>query len=107
VERKRRTLALLRLMGLSRWAMVMMPVWQALLYALLGTLAASAVALGAAEVVNALEIVGPAGGRALARIGPAEVGAAAGATALAAMLAALLAARRVAAIDPAEGLRDG
>lgn len=107
VERKRRTLALLRLMGLGRGTMIMMPVWQALLYAVAGTLAATLVAMAAAEVVNALEIVGPAGGRALARIGPLEVGVAAAATAVAATLAALLAARRVAAIDPAEGLRDG
>jgi len=107
VERKRRTLALLRLMGMRRAALVMLPVWQALVFALLGTLVAAAVAQGAAAVVNRLALLGAADGRDLARIGVREVGGACALAMAAAVIAAAAAARRAAAIDPAEGLRDG
>ncbi|PZW46563.1 putative ABC transport system permease protein [Humitalea rosea] len=106
VERKRRTLALLRLMGMRRAGLVMLPVWQALVFALLGTLVAAAVAQGAASIVNRLALLGASDGRDLARIGMLEVGGAGILSMLAAMVAAVAAARRAAAIDPAEGLRD-
>lgn len=106
VERKRRTLALLRLMGMRRAGLVMLPVWQALVFAVLGTLVAAAVAQGAASIVNRLALLGASGGRDLARIGVLEVGGAGILSMLAAMVAAVAAARRAAAIDPAEGLRD-
>lgn len=106
VERKRRTLALLRLMGMRRATLVLIPVWQSLAFALLGTAVGALVAQGAALVVNRLSLLGAAEGRALARIGITEIGAAAVLAALAAILAAAVAARRAAGVDPAEGLRD-
>ncbi len=107
VERKRRTLALLRLMGMRRAALVMIPVWQSLAFAVLGTAVGAAVAQGAAMLVNRLSLLGAAEGRALARIGLAELGAATALACLAAVLAAGVAARRAAGVDPAEGLREG
>jgi putative ABC transport system permease protein len=107
VERKRRTLALLRLMGMPRASLVMIPVWQSLAFAVLGTAVGAAVAQGAALLVNRLSLLGAAEGRALARIGLAELGAATALACLAAVLAAGVAARRAAGVDPAEGLREG
>ncbi len=105
VERKRRTLSLLRLMGMRRLTLVLIPVWQSLAFALLGTAAGAAIAQGAAILVNRLSLLGAADGRTLAYIGMTEIGGAAALSALAAVLAASVAARRAAAVDPAEGLR--
>lgn len=104
--RKRRTLSLLRLMGLDRTTLTLIPIWQGLAYALGGSLAGTALALAAAEAVNRLPLLGPNDGQNLARIGAPEFAAALALSLLAATLAATAAAQRAASADPAEGLRD-
>ncbi|WP_203076643.1 ABC transporter permease [Falsiroseomonas ponticola] len=106
VSRKRRTLSLLRLMGLRQATLVMIPVWQGIAYALGGSIAGTALAIGAAQLVNRLALLGPAEGRDLARIGLGELGLACLLATSAAILASAAAAQRAAGADPAEGLRD-
>ena len=106
VARKRRTLSLLRLMGMRRATLVLIPVWQGIVFAVAGSLAGTGLAIGAAQAVNRLSLLGAAEGRELARIGLAEFGAATALAALAAIIASLAAAQRAASADPAEGLRD-
>lgn len=106
VARKRRTLSLLRLMGMRRTTLVMIPVWQGVAFAVAGSVLGTVVAVGAARLVNRLSLLGAADGRDLARIGLDEFGAATALAAGAAVLASAVAAMRAAAADPAEGLRD-
>jgi putative ABC transport system permease protein len=106
VARKRRTLSLLRLMGMRRATLVLIPVWQGIAYALAGSVLGTALAIGAAQLVNRLSLLGAAGGRDLARIGVEEFIVAALLAAGAAVLASAAAAQRAASADPAEGLRD-
>jgi putative ABC transport system permease protein len=106
VARKRRTLSLLRLMGMRRATHVLIPVWQGISYAVAGSVVGTALAVGAARLVNSLSLLGAADGRELARIGADEFLAATLLAAGAAVLASAVAAMRAAAADPAEGLRD-
>jgi putative ABC transport system permease protein len=106
VARKRRTLSLLRLMGMRRATLVLIPVWQGLAYAVAGSAVGTALAIGAAQLVNRLSLIGAAEGRDLARIGVLEFGVATLLAAAAAVLASAAAAQRAAGADPAEGLRD-
>ncbi len=106
VARKRRTLSLLRLMGMRRATLVMIPVWQGIAYAVAGSVVGTVLAAGAARLVNRLALLGAADGRDLARIGLDEFAAATLLAACAAVLASAVAAMRAAAADPAEGLRD-
>lgn len=106
VERKRRTLALLRLLGLPRRALGALPLLQATLIAALGFLLALGLYLLAAEVVNRSFAEGLIPGERLAGLPPGHILAALGVTLLVALAAAALAARRAARIEPAEGLRD-
>jgi putative ABC transport system permease protein len=106
VARKRRTLSLLRLMGMRRATLLAIPIWQGLAYALGGAVLGTALAIGAAQLVNRLALLGAAGGRDLARIGLGEFALAALLAGIAAVLASALAAQRAASADPAEGLRD-
>jgi putative ABC transport system permease protein len=106
VARKRRTLSLLRLMGMRRATLVLIPVWQGISYAVAGSVVGTALAVGAARLVNSLSLLGAADGRELARIGADEFLAATLLAAGAAVLASAVAAMRAAAADPAEGLRD-
>lgn len=105
VERKRRDLSLLRLMGLSARGLTAFPVTQAAVLALAGALVASVFALGVQAGVNRLSFAVGEGGR-IAAIAPAHLLTATVLTVLGAVLAAAFAARRAAAIEPAEGLRD-
>ena len=86
--------------------MELIPVWHGLAYAVGGTQLGTALAVGAAQLVNRLSLIGAAGGRDLARIGLAELGLATLLAALAAVLAAGASAQQAASADPAEGLRD-
>lgn len=106
VARKRRTLSLLRLMGMPRATLVLIPVWQGVAYAVAGSLLGTVLAAGAARLVNRLSLLGAAEGRDLARIGMDEFLAATLLATGAAVLASTVAASRAAAADPAEGLRD-
>ena len=106
VERKRRTLALLRLLGLPRRALAALPLLQAGSIAVLGFLLAVGLYLLAAEVVNRSFAQGLVPGERLAGLPAGHIAAAFAVTLLVAMSAAALAARRAARIEPAEGLRD-
>ncbi|MCU0945447.1 MAG: ABC transporter permease [Rubritepida sp.] len=105
VERKRRDLALLRLMGLSAQGLVVFPAAQAAVFAAAGTVLAAAVALALQGFVNRLELA-VAEGRAVSAIGAGDLAFAAAATLAGALGAAAFAARRAAAIAPGEGMRD-
>jgi putative ABC transport system permease protein len=105
-ERKRRELAVLRLVGLRSTALAAFPVTQALLTALLGSLAAGALYLPVERLINHLFRDSLAAHQVLSRLQPGHLLAAVGITLLFALLASLAAGLRAAAISPAEGLRD-
>jgi putative ABC transport system permease protein len=110
VERKRRDLSLLRLVGLLRRDLVLFPLLQAAAIALAGAALAGSVALAVAAVVNGLPIAGAAAGAGAARpicvIEPAHLLLATLGTLAGAAAAAAFAGFRAARILPAEGLRD-
>lgn len=105
VERKRRELALMRLVGFSTRAVIAFPAIQALLIALLGAALSSAVAWGVAQIFNASLASNLAGGEFVCRLLPQDLAIAAAATALLALLASSIGGYRAARIDPAESLR--
>ncbi|WPB85406.1 FtsX-like permease family protein [Sediminicoccus rosea] len=106
VERKQRQLSQLRLLGLRRGEVVLLPLIQALVVGVVGTMLAALVALGAAQLINGLNLAG-AGPRAVAVIRPWHLLVALCVTLLGAALAAGFAARRAGRVVPAEGIRDG
>jgi len=106
VERKRRTLSLLRLLGLPRWGLALFPLVQAGLVALCGFLLALLLYAAAAVAVNRLFSQDLLQGERLAWLAPGHVLVALLVTLLVALAAAGEAARRAVRIDPAEGLRD-
>ncbi|HKY94836.1 MAG TPA: FtsX-like permease family protein [Kiloniellales bacterium] len=106
VERKRRTLSLLRLLGLPRWGLALFPLVQAGLVALCGFALALGLYAVAALTVNRLFAQDLLQGESLAFLAPGHVLLALAVTLLVALAAAGEAARRAARIDPAEGLRD-
>lgn len=105
VERKRRDLALLRLMGLTAQGLVAFPAAQAAVFAAAGAALASSIALVLQGFINRLDLA-VAQGRAVSAIGAGDLGLAAAVTLAGALLAAGFAARRAAAIAPGEGMRD-
>lgn len=106
VARKRRALSLLRLLGLPARALIVFPVVQGGIVALLGSLAAAAVALGVAAVINAAYGLAYLEGSQLCVISPTHLLATIlGSTALA-LLASLFAVRPVLRIAPSEGMRE-
>jgi putative ABC transport system permease protein len=110
VERKRRELSLLRLIGLTRRDLVLFPLVQALWIALAGVAFAAAVALLVAGFVNRLPL-GTAGGgggdgRAVCVVALHHLLVAAAVTLAGAAAAAAFAGGRAGRILPAEGLRD-
>ena len=105
VERKRRELALLRLMGLSARGLVAFPAAQAALFALAGSALAALVALGLEGFVNRLDLA-VAEGRPVSVISARDLALAAAATLAGALAASGVAARRAARIAPGEGVRD-
>jgi len=107
VERKRRELSLLRLVGITGRGLTLLPVTQAAAIAVCGAAIASAVALSVAAVVNhvAADAAMTEGGK-LCSIAPVHLLVAAAVTLVGAVLAAAFAGARAARIEPAEGLRD-
>ena len=104
VARKRRSLSLLRLMGLSARRLAWFPLIQAALVALVGAALAALATIGAAAAINA-GFGGAYGIPALARILPWHLGAAASGALGLSLLAGAIAVRPVLRIAPAEGLR--
>ncbi|WP_158047528.1 FtsX-like permease family protein [Skermanella pratensis] len=106
VERKRRELALLTLIGYGRGWLISLPLAQALLLAALGSALAVGLFAAAAGVINArFPAIGSVASGAC-RLNPDQLLLAAAITCVLAMGAALLAAARVTRIEPAAALRD-
>jgi putative ABC transport system permease protein len=107
VERKQRELSLLRLIGLMRGSLMLVPIFQAAMVALIGALAAAGAALVGSAVLNRVSLIGTgAGSHPLCVIQGWHLAAATAASIAGAILAAGFAGRRAAAIHPAEGLAD-
>ena len=106
IERKRRDLSLLRLVGLLRRDMILFPLLQSGAIAVVGAMLASAVALGVAILANRLTL-GPAdSSRPVCVLEPYHLLAAVSVTLIGAVVAAAFAGARAARILPSEGLRD-
>ena len=108
VERKKRDLSLLRLIGLSRRDLVVFPLIQALIIAATGAALASLLALAVAGLVNHMPLAGAnaAGARAVCVIEARHLLMALLVSLLGAALSAAFAGYRAGRIEPAEGLRD-
>lgn len=106
VERKRRELSIVRLLGFSTPSLVLFPVVQSLLIAVLGAGAALAAYMPVAVALNLWFAESLEPGERICRLLPGHVAVALALTALGAVAAAAWAGTRVAHIEPAEGLRD-
>jgi putative ABC transport system permease protein len=106
VERKRRDLAILRLLGFRTRATVAFPLVQAAAIAIAGAILALAAYGIVAAVINAHFADSLGSGETACRLLPEHILLAVGATVLCALAAAALAGARVARIDPADGLRE-
>jgi putative ABC transport system permease protein len=106
VERKRRDLAMLRLIGLPTRSLVAFPVVQAVLIAVLGVVLAGLVFQGAATALNTIFAGSLQPGERICRLLLIHFGIAAAATILAALLSASWGGLLAARIQPSEGLRD-
>jgi len=106
VERKRRELSILRLIGFPTLSLVLFPMAQSLLIAALGAIAALAVYAPVAMALNTWFADSLQPGELICRLRTVHVIIALAATLLGAALAAAWAGWRAARIEPAEGLRD-
>jgi putative ABC transport system permease protein len=106
VERKRRALAALALLGCERGWLFVFPIAQAAMIAAAGTAASLALYAAAAALVN--RYFGPTGvaGLEAARLAPGQIASAAGLGLLAPLLPAFAAARGILRIQPGEALRE-
>nr|VFK28842.1 MAG: putative ABC transport system permease protein [Candidatus Kentron sp. MB] len=106
VERKRRDLSVLRLVGFHTGDIIWFPVLQALLTALLGWMLASAIYLGVEQTINRMLMPQLQPGQAICQLLWEHFLIAVAITVLAAVSAAALGGYRSARIEPSEGLRD-
>lgn len=106
VERKRRDLALMRLVGFSTASVCAFPAGQAALVALAGTALSLAAYSGVAALLNATFSANLAEGEFVCRLLPHHAAAAAGLTVALALAASFVGGRRASRIEPAESLRD-
>ena len=106
VERKRRELSIVRLIGFPTRSLVLFPVAQAALVAVLGAVAAVLVYLPVALALNGWFETSLQPGESICRLLPSHVAVALAATLLGSAVAAAWAGWRAARIEPAEGLRD-
>ncbi len=106
VERKRRELSVIRLIGVPRGAARVFPIVQGVLIAAVGLSGALALYAAAATLINNLYAADYLEGAALCRLLPVHVASAAVGSLAVGAVASLLASLRVVRIDPAEGLRD-
>ncbi len=106
IKRKERTLGLLQLAGFSTGAIMLFPLVQVVLTALLGTGLASLVYLAIAHVINSLFQGSLQGLEQVCRLLPCHYGLALGASAGLSLLAALGPAWHSTKIEPSEVIRD-
>lgn len=106
VERKRRELSIIRLVGFPTASLVMFPVAQALMVGVLGALAALTVYFPVSLALNGWFADSLRPGESICRLLPVHVSVALVATLLGSAAAAAWAGLRAARIEPAEGLRD-
>jgi putative ABC transport system permease protein len=106
VDRKRKELSVLRLVGFRTADIIWFPVLQALYTALLGWVLAVGIFYTAALVINDMLAAQLEAGQEFCRLLPIHFLVALGLTAGSATLAAALAGMRSARIEPSEGLRD-
>jgi putative ABC transport system permease protein len=106
VERKRKQLSVLRLLGLSGYAMVAFPVLQAGFVAVAGVTIANSIFIGVARIINSYFSSQLIGSQAICRLTLAHMSAMAAITLAAALISAALAGWRSAHVQPSEGLRE-
>lgn len=106
VERKRRDLSILRLMGIRISNLVWFPIANAFFTSLLGTLVAVGAALAIAAVLNDVFVTSGSTSEFVCRLLPEHLAMGISITVLSAVLCSLLAAYHSTSIEPAEGLRD-
>jgi putative ABC transport system permease protein len=106
VERKRRDLGVLRLLGLSRRTLCRYPIYQGLMISVGGFAIAMLFFSGMAQAINGWFQAHLGPGESFCQLPPAYTAGASALTLLVALLAATCAAWRVTHIDPAEALRD-
>ena len=106
VDRKRRELSVLRLVGFRTWDIVWFPVVQAFYTAVFGWGLAIVIYRGAAWAINDMLSDQLADGQQVCVLLPEHYTWALGLTVTAAVLAAALAGLRSARIEPSEGLRE-
>lgn len=106
VERKRRELSVLRLVGFRTGDIVWFPVLQALFTASLGWILASAIYIGVEQTINHMLMPQLQAGQVVCRLLAEHFLITAGLTLFAAISAAALGGYRSARIEPSEGLRD-
>ncbi len=106
VDRKRRELSVLRLVGFYTAGIVWFPVLQALFTAVFGWMLAVLIYVGVEQGLNRLFAEGLEAGAKLCRLLPQHYGIAIGITLGAALLASFLGGMRASRIEPAEGLRE-
>jgi putative ABC transport system permease protein len=106
VERKRRELSVLRLVGFPTGSIIAFPMVQAGLVGLIGAAVALLAYAGVALVLNGLFTASLRAGERICRLLPEHVVAAIAGTLLCAVAASAWAGLRAARIEPAEGIRD-
>jgi putative ABC transport system permease protein len=106
VERKKRDISVLRLMGLSRLQFFRFPVYQGLTMALLSVLLASSVYVLFALIINQVFAADLSLGQKICTLPVTYFAAALLITTVIALLSSLLAAWKTTRIDPAEALRE-
>lgn len=106
VQRRRRDLGVLRLLGLTRRQVFFFPICQGLLLALFGLLAGAAGYAVLAFAINQVFAAELAAGQALCRLPSEYLGIAVGLTLVLSVLSALVAAGKTTGIEPAEAIRE-
>jgi putative ABC transport system permease protein len=106
VERKRKELSVLRLLGVRPAALVCFPITHAVALAVVGSAVAIGAALGISVLLNSLFAESTSTGQFVCRLQVVHLAGAATTTLVGAVFASALAAYRSTLIDPAEGLRD-
>ena len=106
VDRKRRELSILRLVGFRTGSIIGFPLLQSLFTGVLGWLLGAGIYLAVQESINRLLADQLAGGETICRLLPEHYAWALAITSLAAVLSALLGGFRAARIEPSDGIRE-